>query len=95
MLKLWVAVWLVGTTSLLIPETAYAQGEDSSDVRISIRVYNYAQASHAILGEAKRETGRILGAAGLPIVWLDCKVGLLRMPFRIPVRGRWKPAKLS
>jgi len=86
-LKLWVAVWLVGTTSLLIPETAYAQGEDSSDVRISIRVYNYAQASHAILGEAKRETGRILGAAGLPIVWLDCKVGPVTDALQDPCQG--------
>jgi hypothetical protein len=89
-LRLWVSVWLVGATSLLIPETAFAQVEDSSDVRITIRVNNYAQASRASLGEAKRETGRILGTAGVRIAWLDCRVGPSTIALQNPCQGPLK-----
>src|SRR5262249_35303900 len=41
-------------------------------VRITIRVYNYANASGAILGRAEREASRIFQKAGIETVWLDC-----------------------
>ncbi|MGE5084002.1 MAG: hypothetical protein ACM3ND_14015 [Acidobacteriota bacterium] len=51
---------------------------------ITIQVYNYSQASPALLTRAEREAGRILGEAGLRTVWLECLVG----PSTITPKGR-------
>jgi hypothetical protein len=50
---------------------------------ITIRVFNYSQASPALLTRAEREAGRILGEAGLRIVWLEC----LTSPSATPLKG--------
>jgi hypothetical protein len=39
---------------------------------IKVLVYNYAEISPATLATAQREAFRILGAAGLQVVWVDC-----------------------
>jgi len=68
-----VAVGLTGITGLAFPEIAFASESDPS-VTITVQVYNYSQASPAILSKAEREASRILGAAGLQLVWLKCPV---------------------
>ena len=42
---------------------------------IRVHVDNYSQASPTTLSGAERVAGRILGDAGLQIVWLNCPVG--------------------
>jgi hypothetical protein len=39
---------------------------------IPVLVYNYAEVPRAILTTAEREAFRILGAAGVRVVWVDC-----------------------
>ncbi len=43
-----------------------------SDAKITVRVYNYARVSGGALARAEVEAGRILAAAGVDSVWLDC-----------------------
>ena len=50
-------------------------GENDAGPTITVQIYNYSQASPAILAGAEREAGRILGKAGLQAVWLECPVG--------------------
>jgi hypothetical protein len=71
-----VAVGLIVTMGFAFPETAFAGGHDPIPT-ITVKIYNYSQAAPAILTRAEREAGRILGAAGLGAVWLDCPVGPL------------------
>ena len=71
-----VAVGSIVTMGFAFPETAFAGGNDPIPT-ITVKIYNYSQAAPAILTRAEREAGRILGAAGLRAVWLDCPVGPL------------------
>jgi hypothetical protein len=43
-----------------------------SGLVLTARVYNYAEASQRTLARAESEAGRIIGAAGVAAVWLDC-----------------------
>lgn len=54
--------------------TSFAGAEDPRPI-IRVRVGNYAQASPSTMAGAEREAARILFAAGLQTVWLDCPVG--------------------
>ena len=45
---------------------------------IRVRVSNHTQASPTLLAKAQREAGRILGQAGLQIVWIYCPMGKSR-----------------
>ena len=65
---------LFGVVSLGFPETAFARNHDPL-LTITVQIYNYSQASPAMLIEAEREAGRILGAVGLRPVWVECPVG--------------------
>ena len=62
---------LMALVSLPVESTASATTA-AEDIAITIRVYDYAQASPTILALAEREAGRIFGEAGLKVVWLDC-----------------------
>jgi len=44
------------------------------DLKLTVRVYNYAQTPSTVLAEAERKASRILGDAGLKSVWLDCPI---------------------
>ena len=65
---------LVGIVGLAFPGMAFPDENDASPT-ITVQIYNYAQASPAVLKEAEREAGRILNEAGLRAVWLECPVG--------------------
>lgn len=41
----------------------------------TVLVYNHARVSPAILAAAEREAGRILDAAGVRIIWVECPMG--------------------
>lgn len=66
-----VVVALVGITGFALPSTAFA-GENDYSPTITVLVDNYSQASPATLAKAEREASRILGKAGLRVVWLEC-----------------------
>jgi hypothetical protein len=72
-ISLVVAVGLIGITGLAFPEIAFASENDPS-TKITVQIYNYSQAAPATLSKAKREAERILSAAGLRVVWLECPV---------------------
>jgi hypothetical protein len=69
-LSLGFVVGLVAITGLAFPATALAGNAESPT--LTVLVYNTAQAAPAILAGAEREAGRILGVAGLRVVWVDC-----------------------
>jgi hypothetical protein len=68
---------LVGVSTLMelvgLPFQSMASvAAAAPDIAITVRVYDYAQASSTILALAEREAGRIFGDAGLKVEWLDC-----------------------
>ena len=69
-----VAVGLVGILGVTSSIAAFA-GKNEPVPILTVQVYNYSQASPAVLTGAEREAGRILGEAGLRAVWLECPVG--------------------
>jgi hypothetical protein len=70
-LKLAVAVGLGAAASFANPQGVCARTTSASPT-IRVRVNDYDQAPPAIVAGAEREAGRILGEAGLRMVWLDC-----------------------
>jgi len=69
--SLGVVVGLVAVMRFAFPETVFARAADAKPA-IRILVDNYSQTSRATLARAEREAGRILGEAGVIVVWLDC-----------------------
>ena len=61
----------LGALSLVcaFPKSAFA-GEPTA----TVLVYNYARVSRSILARAEREARRVLGAAGVRIIWVECPV---------------------
>jgi hypothetical protein len=64
---------LLGLAGLGFPKAAFARNHNPQPT-ITVQIYNYSQASPAMLVEAEREAGRILGAVGLRPVWVECSV---------------------
>jgi hypothetical protein len=54
-----------------VPLTS-ALARAQTDAKITVRVYNYAQVPGGALARAEAEAQRILSAAGVDSVWLDC-----------------------
>ena len=55
-------------------DTSSARAADPGPT-IRVRVTNYTEATPAPVSKAEREAGRILGEAGLNVVWIDCPLG--------------------
>lgn len=72
--SLWVLVGLVGTLVPVLPTSALGRTEYRSPT-IRVQVDNYTQASQDILARAEREASRILGEAGLTVIWSNCSTG--------------------
>jgi len=70
-LGLGIVVGLVGVINLVSSDAVFAKVTDPRTM-LRVRVNNYTQASPLIVARAEREAGRILGEAGLRMVWLDC-----------------------
>jgi hypothetical protein len=66
-----VAVGLLSLIGSFLPKPVFAEASTA----IMVKIYNYSQASPAMLKRAEREAGRILGEAGVLAVWLECPVG--------------------
>jgi hypothetical protein len=73
-LSIRVIAGLIGTIWLAFPGVRFTCAQDSSPA-IRVRVDSYTPATTAVLAGAEREAARILGAAGLRTVWLDCPNG--------------------
>lgn len=71
LLGLGMVVSLVGAINLVSSDAVFASVAEPSPM-LRVRVNNYTQASPSIVAKAEREAGRILGEAGLRMVWLDC-----------------------
>jgi hypothetical protein len=72
--KFVVVVGFIEIMGFAFHETMFASENDPSST-ITVQIYNYSQASPAILTGSEREAARILGEAGLRVVWLECMVG--------------------
>jgi hypothetical protein len=64
------------TTEAAVRAVAQVTPQDGTKpgLAVTIRVYNYAEASHGTMSRAESEAGRIIGATGVAAVWLDCLV---------------------
>ena len=61
-----------GMIALAFPEPVSA-GEAGPARNVTIWIYNYAQATHAVLAGAEREASRIFAEAGVRILWFECR----------------------
>lgn len=68
--RAWVNRGCAAAAAVLMASSVGAAG--SSDPTATIRVYNYAAVSNAVLKDAEKETARIFTAAGINTAWLDC-----------------------
>src|SRR5205814_5655640 len=66
-----IVVSLVGVINVVSSDAVFANVAEPSPM-LRVRVNNYTQASPLIVAKAEREAGRILGEAGLQMVWIDC-----------------------
>jgi hypothetical protein len=53
-----------------------SKNEPAAGLKITVRVYNFAQLSAKVLLEAEREAARIYRKIGVETVWLDCPLSL-------------------
>jgi hypothetical protein len=63
--------WFLTLSSLGFAGTQSTVGVHS-DLRITVRVYNYAEVSRGTLVRAEEEASRIIRDAGVGMTWLDC-----------------------
>ena len=68
-----VVLGFMGIMGLAFPETAFV-GESDPRPTITVQIYNYSEASPGMLAAAEHEAGRILGEAGLRVIWLECPI---------------------
>ena len=71
----WAGVAMLITLLLVTPRNSTAKrdpGTRSADLKMSVRVYNYAGVSRGTLLGAEAESSRIFRQAGVEVAWLDC-----------------------
>jgi hypothetical protein len=81
-----VIVILLVAMSLTLSAARFASAQEPRPT-IRVRVDNYTFASPAILAGAEHEASRILDAAGLRSIWLDCQEGHSTSFSQDPCRG--------
>jgi hypothetical protein len=72
----FVIVTTLGFSALASPQHA---GAKDAPLRITVRFYNYARASHRTLRKAQIRASYILREAGIETTWLDCPVTASRL----------------
>lgn len=81
-------VILLAAISLTVPGVRFASAQEPRPT-IRVRVDIYTSASPAVLARAEHEASRILDAAGLRSIWLDCQEGhsaaFSQDPCRVPL----------
>ena len=92
-LNLSFLVGLLSVAGAAFPVVVFANTPDPVPA-IRVHVDNYSQASPTTLSGAEREAGRILGEAGLRIVWLNCLVGSSPSVPHNPCQGPLEPADI-
>jgi len=73
-LSLRLAAGLLAVLGFTCAESSSARAADPRPT-IRVRATNYTEATAATVSKAEREAGRLLGEAGLNVVWIDCPVG--------------------
>lgn len=73
----WLAMSLIVATvftaaTVRVVAQRPSQIEDKPCPVVTVRVYDYAQASHGTMSRAESEAGRIIGSTGVTAAWLDC-----------------------
>jgi hypothetical protein len=68
----WLFVRLSFSLGALSPVWAAPKSAVAGEPTATVLVYNYARLSSAIVTAAEREAGRILDAAGVRIIWVEC-----------------------
>ena len=71
--NLRLAVGLLVVLGFACADASSARAADPSPT-IRVRITNYTEATPATVSKAEREAGRILGEAGLNVVWIDCQL---------------------
>lgn len=66
----WMAACAILATAC--SSSAWAGSPDTSGASVTLRVYNYANASRTILLASETETAGILARAGITARWIDC-----------------------
>ena len=95
--------WGVGAamlvTMLLATQTGFAgksEGrEGEENLRITVRVYDYAQAPREMLAMAQAEAAHILANAGIETEWLECSIGQADEQDRDACQRAFGPADLT
>ena len=72
--SLWIAESLLVVLGLDFADDFQARAAQP-DPTITARVINYAAATPATIAKAEHQADRILGEAGLHVIWLDCPLG--------------------
>ena len=72
--SLRIAVDFLAVMGLNYAGNSPTQAADSMPT-IRVRVLNFTKATPQTITSAEREAGRILGDAGLNVVWLNCPLG--------------------
>ncbi|HXR32746.1 MAG TPA: hypothetical protein VN830_03505 [Verrucomicrobiae bacterium] len=71
--NLRLAAGLLVVLGIACADTPSVRAADPSPT-IRVRVTNYTEATAATVSKAEREAGRLLGEAGLNVVWIDCQL---------------------
>lgn len=68
-----ITIMLVASQSSFAGDRKAQEGDE--DLRITVRVYDYAQVPEEILSASEKEAAHILANAGIRTVWLKCSAG--------------------
>ena len=74
-------------------DTSSALAADPSPT-IRVRITNYTEATPATVSKAEREAGRLLGEAGLNVIWIDCPLGQSAVISTAPCQQPLQPADI-